>query len=637
MSWREHLALGVSSFHENKLDLAIEHLSKAIEEAKHVPVRHSLRLYDSRAAVYERLGQTRYALRDSRKVIDYAPDHWQGYARSARLFFELKKFTSALAMVELALERTKDNPLKHAARRAALKELRDSIHQAQDKSRLAIESTTEQSHDLAQEKVNYLEKLPIELISHIFVCAVSDSPVTPIILSHVSRPWRSLVLSLPSLWHVLVLSTVRPVKKARLWAIRSANRLSELSFSKDLNDYDNKYFHEGEDLRRGILRALRGLQWERLKILRLGFVSIPMEGFWREIGQADIWWHVEELELTGRDADEWPWSSLVTGSDGRSFTEHPTMQAQSKLRSLTLRNVRCLWKHMASAIHSLVSIRIYDHFREHDCRPLRQVMQANPNLEELICYCRPILIPTRDLPTTAIPPLTLNRLQHLELAYTMPARIMVEGLSLPSLRILRLTGVSDASHVLQSIVENPQSSLAALIELTIGRFSLEPQLIIRALLQAPQLETLQLTQTAIAVNEVVEVLTTPATSHNEYSADPTSSSVASPPLVCPVLRTVDFSGCHGLSSGPLVRMVSARLALSASGPKAGSADERLLQDVGPSTEADLTLEALSVSRIQTLIVNECPRVEADVLPWLRGNVPRFSCRYMKKKAASWKR
>ena len=84
-------------------------------------------------------------------------------------------------------------------------------------------------------------------------------------------------------------------------------------------------------------------------------------------------------------------------------------------------------------------------------------------------------------------------------------------------------------------------------------------------------------------------------------------------------------------------MVSARLALSATGPKDGSVDEGLSEDVGPSTEAGLTLEALSVSRIQTLIVNECPRVEADVLPWLRGNVPRFSCRYMKKKAASWKR
>ena len=67
-----------------------------------------------------------------------------------------------------------------------------------------------------------------------------------------------------------------------------------------------------------------------------------------------------------------------------------------------------------------------------------------------------------------------------------------------------------------------------------------------------------------------------------------------------------------------MRMVKERLALAAS------------QEGGkyrlPGEEKDR-----HVSCIQTLKVDECPLIEADMLPWFRKNVPKFSCRYATKK------
>ncbi|KAI0719996.1 hypothetical protein C8T65DRAFT_538189, partial [Cerioporus squamosus] len=60
---------------------------------------------DARAAVYQKLGKLKEALRDSKTVIDSQPTRWQGYARSARLFLRIKKYDAASRMVELALAR----------------------------------------------------------------------------------------------------------------------------------------------------------------------------------------------------------------------------------------------------------------------------------------------------------------------------------------------------------------------------------------------------------------------------------------------------------------------------------------------------------------------------------------------------
>ncbi|EJD48173.1 hypothetical protein AURDEDRAFT_183527 [Auricularia subglabra TFB-10046 SS5] len=68
------------------------------------------------------------------------------------------------------------------------------------------------------------------------------------------------------------------------------------------------------------------------------------------------------------------------------------------------------------------------------------------------------------------------------------------------------------------------------------------------------------------------------------------------------LTDVDFSDCAKLPGSPIVRLVRAR---------AGA--------------------------LRAMRVDGCPLVEADLLPWLRSNVPAFSCVYMTRKQAKGQR
>ena len=65
-------------------------------------------LLDTRAAVHEKLGQYKDALKDAKKTIDIAPERWQGYARAARVFLQLNRVESAQKMITLALEKLKE-------------------------------------------------------------------------------------------------------------------------------------------------------------------------------------------------------------------------------------------------------------------------------------------------------------------------------------------------------------------------------------------------------------------------------------------------------------------------------------------------------------------------------------------------
>ena len=48
-------------------------------------------------------------------------------------------------------------------------------------------------------------------------------------------------------------------------------------------------------------------------------------------------------------------------------------------------------------------------------------------------------------------------------------------------------------------------------------------------------------------------------------------------------------------------------------------------------------EGTAIRPISELILDGCPEIEAEHLPWLKERVKRFSCVYLSKKAAGWKR
>lgn len=132
-------------------------------------------------------------------------------------------------------------------------------------------------------------------------------------------------------------------------------------------------------------------------------------------------------------------------------------------------------------------------------------------------------------------------------------------------------------------------------------------------LQLPLLEKLVVTDCGDDVNYTVLELA------GKGGVQPQASSHANVVLPCPRLQYVDFSRCSQLKGTAIRNLVKSRLAilLAHDQSEAGSDD-----NLGSATSAHL--QALP---IQTLLIDQCPKVPVDLLPWLRRQVPRVSCVY----------
>jgi len=120
---------------------------------------------------------------------------------------------------------------------------------------------------------------------------------------------------------------------------------------------------------------------------------------------------------------------------------------------------------------------------------------------------------------------------------------------------------------------------------------------------------------------VVEALATPL--HNATDTS-NGDSVALPPIfLCPHLAHVNFSNCPDIQTGPLLRLVKSRLTpLTTTTEAANEEDAQVIP---------------TLAQIESIVVDGCPQIEPNALPWLRANVRMVSCVYMTKKAATWKR
>ncbi|KAG1716635.1 hypothetical protein ID866_513 [Astraeus odoratus] len=153
MSWKEVFEKGIASFKSGKLPEALSYMNQAAELQK-----DNYKIYDSRAAVHEKLGNLKDALLDSKNVINLAPQQWQGYTRAARVFSSLGKPESAIKMVDLALTRLRSDDPRY---RGQLLDLREKAVQAQ--------TATKKQHRLhLVEAAYHLGKLPTEIITEIF-------------------------------------------------------------------------------------------------------------------------------------------------------------------------------------------------------------------------------------------------------------------------------------------------------------------------------------------------------------------------------------------------------------------------------------------------------------------------------------
>jgi hypothetical protein len=273
----------------------------------------------------------------------------------------------------------------------------------------------------------------------------------------------------------------------------------------------------------------------------------------------------------------------------------------SLLQTLTVKNQSFHWDTLSN-LTKLISLVVRNGYVTGGS--LIDVFEANPMLEEVVLH----LAFQNPGPATSLP-LTLSRLTHLELVGLSAHDF--HDITIPSLHILRMTRVAGANMLLRALHRGP----VVLTELTIRSTMITSSQLVPFLRAASSLETFELSHIDGQVNAVVETLAT------QPSPSPSSSSLETP--ICHRLTHVTLSACPNLKTGAVIRLVKSRLPA-----------------VQPESHPDAAAGVqcvTAVAQIETLVVDKCPLIEPEVLPWLRSRVRTFSCVYATGKDARWRR
>jgi F-box/TPR repeat protein Pof3 len=593
LSWKKHLTEGMKSFRKQDFDSALTALDEVgiqscvlaqthlFSQAIRLANNESYVLYDSRASVYERLSCFNLALDDASQTIEIGPAHWQGYFRSARLLASLGRSEAALQMCSSALWRLGGSP-KEVSCRQELSELRRHLE--------------------AQPKC-FISRLPVELLLVVF--KISNNPS---VIVHVCHHWREVAHSQPPLWRNLVLSAPpeSALSKITEWHKQSCGWITELHICKSLGV---ALFPSGVNILASppetssmyadIVVALQQLDLTRIQQCHMQDIAMDVllpaldegTGFVNSLKALSSWCKPPHYEVARFGCDKLSWQNLC---------------------SLSLTSVACDWEELSAALNSLTSFEYKIHKDVCYFGGFHQFLLANPGLEKLVIETVMSFdeINYPYFPPIPLEPLTLAHLHHLELKGIAPFHIKAGNFSLPSLHILRIPFLKDASLELSSLIEDKGTSFAELIELTTQGRLIGRQNLSAILLQAPKLKVLSCTDFD---NTVAETLSKPCTAFLRDLEDPSRHIPIQLPVLCPALTVLDFSWSSRLKVDPGVQPVKERVNLAAS-------------DGGryqlPGTDADCR-----VACIQTLRVDGCPHIEEEKLPWFQENVPEFTCRY----------
>ncbi|KAJ7212028.1 hypothetical protein GGX14DRAFT_621392 [Mycena pura] len=259
------------------------------------------------------------------------------------------------------------------------------------------------------------------------------------------------------------------------------------------------------------------------------------------------------------------------------------------VRRLTLNGPRFSWATLSSSHHNLTSLEIRNPQFSPSLEELIVVLESNSMLEQLILELDTSVVS----PSPPQPSVTLPNLRTLHLTSIPWTPRFFELVSLPLLQTLRLSRLRAIG--LGSLIDGRPQLLLLSIQSCVVSFSEVLQL----LKLAPALHTLELIRLDTVSNAVVEALV--------------PSSPEAPPL-SPALNHLDISHCPDIRTGPIVALLKSR------NPQAG-----------------ISSEFPTPARIQTLKADGCSQIEAVAIPWIRAQLDDFSCIYLDKRAASWKR
>ncbi|GJE85796.1 tetratricopeptide repeat protein [Phanerochaete sordida] len=572
LEWKDAFNQGIACFRAQKYEEALGLLTQTIElHASDSTV------FDSRAAVYERLGRTKEALLDSKQVIKLSPEKWQGYARSARLFTTIKKYESALTMLDLALERVKPEDNK---RRTELTTLRSDVEIAQ-----AAHAKLQRQR--ASKTFYHFGRLPVEIAHTIFSIVVEEDHSQVVILGQVCQDWRRVVVNTPNLWTFLTLSAVNPTVKAALWKTRSKGKLKALCI------------RSGDAKTVWALHMLESVPLDLIRTLSLNEMDFAVFRRQLPLLSLEVVSKLEKLEL----------HHCPSTMDVDWLHDPPILQ----LRTLSVKGLTLRWGELAARCTQLTTLHYQGCYHGVYLHDLATFLERNSNLETIEFFAsdiplRPEHSATSMVHKTSSAEICLHALAKLTLSGPFMNSLLYKLVcpSLQSLRISRLVGAVDAAldRVLQI------SPPAALEELIIDRISLlDPATLVRFLRSATSLRVLHLLGMA-NVDVILEAL---AGSRGDG-------------ILCPRLVDLNVSHCPDVRDGPLIRLVKARLPResSPSTPEAAQAEGQPRPAAQPA-------------QLTSLVLDGCLQVTGDILPWLRQNVAHVSCQFATKKQASWKR
>jgi len=461
-------------------------------------------ILDTRAAVHAKLGQYKEALKDAKKTIDLAPERWQGYARAARVFFQLNRVEPAQVMITMALEISKE-----PERRASLLSLQEEIQ--------SLRNALDMQRKLF---TDHISQLPIEVFGEIARILVEEDHTSLIPLLHVCKRWRTVIENSPHLWAKLVLTSQRPKPKAKLWIERTNGNVKELVVNSSASLSSN---WPGN--------SLDGLQWDNLLVFH-----------------SQQWSFLPYLRYIGKEAAVTKWMKITVESTN-DF--RPLLRGPSSLHSLSLNQVRVdidgtkLCEHIIG-LRSLTIRHCYSSTGE-----WVNVLKANPLLERLeLCS----IVPSMTFGCT----LELDHLTTLDVSCTVPIEIFTARM--PHLRKLslylpRYEPDLFFRHLIDTLV-------GGLTELKLRGCRLSDSNSLLLLLRSsPNLEVLEYSGVtfgvALLLNALAAHYTPPTSSELRFLPDDPPSDP--PPILCPKITHVNFSRCPEVQAGVLMRLIKSRL------------------------------------------------------------------------------
>jgi len=324
-----------------------------------------------------------------------------------------------------------------------------------------------------------------------------------------------------------------------------------------------------DDWRKRLEEELKSLKWSCLRALTIQLWDIV--GYLKSISSQETLGALEKLTIVEDTSTATPrWDNLLS--------------ATCQVTEMHLNGVCFNLQAIASRILRRLVIERCDYGDHHGF----EFFELQPLLETLI------ISQTLSIrPWNYSKPIHLNYLTHIDVSKCY--MISLENLFVPNLRVLRL--FQSGSLLPPDLRHLAGMRLSNFEELSLIQVAYDAKALIEFLETVPTLRRLELMALRGSVTEVIEALAEPGRS---------SDSTSEANLPCPRLEHLNVSDTPDIKSATLVRLVKSRFV-----------------DVQ---------EDHAVTRIQSLKMDGCPRIEPDILPWFRQHVPVVSCMYLSKKA-----